>query len=163
MFPGLQSMPQVKCDVERVSHGSIEKFHEPKHDDGLIDATLTAINICFNAWISPAFVIASTISIVSVAIIRTSKITRKDPNLGILDTQTSMLHAIATMLRFLLLEKSLRQSRRERERESFPNPCEEKEEASPLVKLLSHKTSKTPPATLLIKSNSRLPTQQQQS
>jgi hypothetical protein len=46
MFPGLQSMPQVKCDVERVSHGSIEKFHEPKHDDGLIDATLTAINIC---------------------------------------------------------------------------------------------------------------------
>jgi hypothetical protein len=89
---------------------------------------------CFNAWISPAFVIASTISIVSFAIIRTSKITRKDPNLGILDTRTLMLHAIATMLRFLLLEKSLRQSRRERERESFPNPCEEKEEASPLVK-----------------------------
>jgi hypothetical protein len=76
---------------------------------------------CFNAWISPAFVIASTISIVSVAILRTSKITRKDPNLGILDTRTLMLHAIATMLRFLLLEKSLRQSRRERERENlFP-------------------------------------------
>jgi len=77
-----------------------------------------------------------------------------------------MLHAIATMLRFLLLEKSQQQSRthreREREREFFLNPCEEKEEASPLVKLLSHKTSKTPPATLLIKATS-LPTQQQQS
>jgi hypothetical protein len=51
---------------------------------------------------------------------------------------------------------------REREREFFLNPCEEKEEASPLVKRLSHKTSKTPPATLLIKATP-LPTQQQQS